>query len=56
MVLIDQDYRRNHLHIFDLVTKKSLQLTKGDFHVLNFDWSPDGAEIAYASQPAADLS
>ena len=51
VVLIDQDFRRQHLHVFNVATKKTQRLTKGGFHVLNFDWSPNGKEIAYAAQP-----
>jgi dipeptidyl aminopeptidase/acylaminoacyl peptidase len=33
------------------------RLTKGDFHVTNFDWSPDGTTIAFTHQttPSADV-
>lgn len=30
---------------------KPTQLTKGDFTVTNFEWSPDGSKIAFSHQP-----
>jgi dipeptidyl aminopeptidase/acylaminoacyl peptidase len=36
-----------HLYLVDVVDAKTRQLTKGDFSVLSFSWSPDSATIAF---------
>ncbi|MBY0433600.1 MAG: S9 family peptidase [Cyclobacteriaceae bacterium] len=38
-------------------TRDGKRLTKGNFHVTAFDWSPDGATLAFSHQPtpSADL-
>jgi dipeptidyl aminopeptidase/acylaminoacyl peptidase len=45
--LEDQDQRYTHLHLLDLGGTTTRQLTKGSFVVGNFDWSPDGRQIAF---------
>jgi len=46
--LVDQNLKRDRLHVIELVNKKSRVLTPPEQHVLNFDWSPNGEEIAYS--------
>ena len=43
------DRRRNHIHVFDVATKKSTQVTSGDWDEESPAWSPDGRLIAFAS-------
>lgn len=53
----DQDQRYTHLYVLDIAAKSTKQITKGDFVVGSFAWSPDGRRIAYdhrASSDAAD--
>ena len=50
----DQDQRYTHLHLFDLATKSTRQLTKGNFVVGNLDWSPDGKQIAFDHRATSD--
>jgi dipeptidyl aminopeptidase/acylaminoacyl peptidase len=45
--VIDQDQTMTHLYVIDLAGKKVRKLTEGDFSVGNFDYSPDGREIAF---------
>jgi dipeptidyl aminopeptidase/acylaminoacyl peptidase len=43
------DRRRTHLHVFDLTSKKMVQITSGDFDDAQPEWSPDGESIAFTS-------
>jgi dipeptidyl aminopeptidase/acylaminoacyl peptidase len=45
--VVDSDQRMAHLHVFDLATRKSRQITNGAFVVGDFNWSPDGTRIAF---------
>ncbi|HSK09769.1 MAG TPA: prolyl oligopeptidase family serine peptidase [Vicinamibacterales bacterium] len=40
---------RSHVHVFDLATKSSRQLTSGSFDDRDPAWSPDSATIAFTS-------
>ena len=43
------DRRRTHLYVFDVASKKSTQVTSGDFDDSEPAWSPDGKSLAFAS-------
>jgi dipeptidyl aminopeptidase/acylaminoacyl peptidase len=48
-----------HLWVVDIDdrgnTSEPRRLTEGGFHVAGFEWSPDGARVAYTVQPDASL-
>jgi dipeptidyl aminopeptidase/acylaminoacyl peptidase len=48
------DHRRTHLYVFDVASKKSTQVTGGDYDDENPAWSPDGSKLAFASNRTAD--
>jgi dipeptidyl aminopeptidase/acylaminoacyl peptidase len=50
----DQDQRYTHLYLLDLPARTTKQLTRGDFVVGSFDWSPDGRQIAYDHRATSD--
>jgi dipeptidyl aminopeptidase/acylaminoacyl peptidase len=52
--LEDQDRRMAHLHLLDLGTRTSRQITSGPFVVGAFDWSPDGTKIAFDHRISSD--
>jgi dipeptidyl aminopeptidase/acylaminoacyl peptidase len=50
----DQDQRYTHLHVIDLDSRATRQLTRGNFVVGSFDWSPDGQRIAFDHRVTSD--
>ncbi len=50
----DHDARMAQLHVLDLATKATRQVTAGVFVVGSFDWSPDGAHIAFDHRVSSD--
>ncbi|HEU4402114.1 MAG TPA: hypothetical protein VFT43_08410 [Candidatus Polarisedimenticolia bacterium] len=48
---VDHDVKQSRLWVLRLADRKTDQITKQDFSVNGFDWSPDGAEIAACVSP-----
>jgi dipeptidyl aminopeptidase/acylaminoacyl peptidase len=45
--VVEQDYRMSQLFVVELATKRTRTLAGGAFTVGSFEWSPDGARIAF---------
>jgi len=43
------DRRRTHLYVIDVASKKSAQITSGDFDDSEPAWSPDGKQLVFSS-------
>ena len=50
----DQDQRYTHLHVLEVATRNVKQITKGNFVVGSFEWSPNGRQIAYDHRATSD--
>jgi dipeptidyl aminopeptidase/acylaminoacyl peptidase len=48
------DNRRTHIYIVDVATRRVKQMTEGSRDEHSIDWSPNGEEIVYASNPEPD--
>ena len=54
--VVDHDHRQSHLWVIDVTSKTVRRLTKGDFTIGEFSWSPNGKEIAFDHRINADNS
>jgi dipeptidyl aminopeptidase/acylaminoacyl peptidase len=48
--VVNEDFRMTHLWVTELASKSHRQITRGDFSVGGFSWSPDGKRIAFDHQ------
>jgi len=61
VVLVDKNYKYNHLYVIDFKSineddSASKRITKGNFSITDFDWSPDGKFIVFSHQPDPTLN
>lgn len=54
-VVVDHDYKMAQLWTWDIASSEEKQLTKGNFTVSDPRWSPDGAHIAFTTNPTPKL-
>jgi dipeptidyl aminopeptidase/acylaminoacyl peptidase len=50
-LVIDQNIKMTHLWLWDIEKKDEKRLTEGEFTTSDARWSPDGARIAYVTNP-----
>lgn len=55
MTIVDENFKFAHLYVVPVMknakSERAVQrLTRGNFHVTSFDWSPDSKEIAFSHQ------
>jgi dipeptidyl aminopeptidase/acylaminoacyl peptidase len=50
-VVVDHDFKMEHLWSWDIATGEEKQITHGEFTVSDPRWSPDGAHITFTSNP-----
>ncbi|HDY89566.1 MAG TPA: S9 family peptidase [bacterium] len=60
MKVQDTNYKYAHLYTITIEKdsegeRKVQRLTAGNFHITNFDWSPDGKTVAFAHQISPDV-
>lgn len=53
--VMDTDFQYSHLYTVPVAPDgepaEAQRLTGGDFHVLDFDWAPDGSQLAFSHGP-----
>jgi dipeptidyl aminopeptidase/acylaminoacyl peptidase len=50
-VVVDHDFKMEHLWTWDIATGAEKQITQGEFTVSDPRWSPDGSHITFTTQP-----
>ncbi|HYM01114.1 MAG TPA: DPP IV N-terminal domain-containing protein, partial [Blastocatellia bacterium] len=50
-IVVDHNFRMNHIWVIDVKTKKSNELVKGDYSASDPQWSPDGRTLAFVTTP-----
>ena len=50
-IVVGRDVKTAQIHLIDVESGTSRQLTRGEFTVNHVSWSPDGKEIAFSAQP-----
>lgn len=50
-IVVDEGFRYSRLWTIGVESRKATELVKGDFHVADLEWSPDGSRIAYTAMP-----
>lgn len=61
VILVDQQHKYNHLYVLSLTATDSgtypvQRLTRGNFTIRNFDWSPDGSLLVFDHAPDPNLN
>ncbi len=55
VILVDRDFKFSHLYSIPAESTgkpvEATRLTEGDFHLTDFDWSPDGSRLVFAFAP-----
>jgi len=51
VILVDKNLKMIHIQVIEVATKKSKQITRGDFSVDSLSWSPDGEKIVFSGRP-----
>lgn len=50
-ITVDHEFQLSQLWTIDIVTKEVIQVTHGNRHVADFDWSPDGKHFVVGANP-----
>ncbi len=53
VVVVDTEFQMNHLHSVAIEGGEVTDVTDGDYTVSSYQWSPDGTQVAFSSQPTA---
>jgi dipeptidyl aminopeptidase/acylaminoacyl peptidase len=49
--VFDREFRMSRVSVIDVATRAVKEVVRGDFHVTDVQWSPDGAHLAWVTSP-----
>lgn len=55
VILVDRNLKMIHIHIIDVETKQTAQITEGNFSVDSLSWAPDNENIAFSARPSPEV-
>ncbi|UCE42646.1 MAG: S9 family peptidase [Candidatus Aminicenantes bacterium] len=54
-IIVDDEPRMVHIHLIEVTSKKTWQLTSGKFFVDTLSWSPDAKNIVFSARPSPSI-
>ena len=56
VILVDKNFKYSHIYTYSLVEDTVTQITKGDFSVNSYDYSPEGNKIVFSHQDDTNIN
>ncbi|MAD59250.1 MAG: hypothetical protein CMB81_02840 [Flammeovirgaceae bacterium] len=56
VILVDKNFKYSHIYSYNLFEDTVTQITKGDFSVNSFDYSPNGKKIVFSHQNDTNIN
>ena len=56
VILVDKNFKYSHIYTYSLVGDTITQITKGDFSVNSYDYSPEGNKIVFSHQDDTNIN
>ena len=56
VILLDKNFKYSHIYTYSLVEDTVTQITKGDFSVNSYDYSPEGNKIVFSHQDDTNIN
>jgi dipeptidyl aminopeptidase/acylaminoacyl peptidase len=56
VILVDKNFKYSHIYSYNLFEDTVTQITKGDFSVNSFDYSPNGKKIVFSHQDDTNIN
>ena len=56
VILVDKKFKYSHIYSYNLFEDTVTQITKGDFSVNSFDYSPNGKKIVFSHQDDTNIN
>ena len=56
VILVDKNFKYSHIYSYDFTKDSVIQITKGNFSVNNFDYSPKGGKMIFSHQDDTNIN
>jgi len=56
VILVDKSFKYSHIYSYNISKDTVMQITKGNFSVNNYDYSPNGSEIIFSHQDDTNIN